>query len=72
MLNGKKQTFHKDVRTFLNVTIIKINGERRQQRIHENDKVDETKVTSDRSLLHLNNEIISPVCKEEEKTTNMI
>ena len=61
MLNGKKQTFHKDVRTYLNVTIIKNNGERRQQRIHENDKVDAAKVTSGCPLLHLNHEIISAV-----------
>ena len=72
MLNGKKQRVHKDDRPFLNATIIKIYGERRQQRIDENDKVDATKVTSDRPLLHLNHEIISPVCKEEEKATNLI
>ena len=61
MLNGKKHLFHKDVRLFKNPTIIKNNGERRQQRIHENDKVDAAKVTSTRPLLHLNHEIISAV-----------
>ena len=72
MLIREKQTFHKNPRHFLTATIIKYNGERRLKRVDENNKVDETKITSTRSMFHLHHEIISFVRKEEEKTTNMI